>query len=140
MLRGPISELLPAVVAAAKDQLGVIYHAALPADWADGAALRDVHDVHPRPILAEEGFIHASYERQIDGVANRYYADVDELVLLVIDPRRRRFAGRSTSRRPETRLTSSSRTSTGRCPSPRSSTPGRWKAVGDRRTESRPDR
>ena len=35
--------------------------------------------------LADEGFIHAAYERQVEDVLNRYYADVDEVVLLVID-------------------------------------------------------
>jgi glutathione S-transferase len=35
--------------------------------------------------LADVGFIHASYEHQLEGVANRFYADVDELVLLTID-------------------------------------------------------
>ena len=36
--------------------------------------------------LAEEGFIHASTPAQVDGVARRYYVDVqDPLVLLEID-------------------------------------------------------
>ena len=35
--------------------------------------------------LDEEGFIHAANEWQVEDVANRYYGDVDALVLLVID-------------------------------------------------------
>ena len=35
--------------------------------------------------LAEEGFIHASYESQVERVVNSFYADVDELVLLEVD-------------------------------------------------------
>jgi uncharacterized protein (DUF952 family) len=35
--------------------------------------------------LAEEGFIHAAFERQVEAVLDRYYADVDDVVLLVID-------------------------------------------------------
>ena len=64
----------------------VIYHAALPADWDGGAAVGHVRDVDPRaarwPTWASST---PSYEHQVEGVANRFYADVDELVLLVID-------------------------------------------------------
>ena len=35
--------------------------------------------------LAAEGFIHCSYEDQLDGVIERYYADRNELVILTID-------------------------------------------------------
>jgi glutathione S-transferase len=64
----------------------VIYHAALPADWA--AAQRvGVYTMSTRGrTLADEGFIHASYEWQVEGVANAFYADLDDLVLLTIDP------------------------------------------------------
>jgi uncharacterized protein (DUF952 family) len=63
----------------------VIYHAALPADW-DAAVRAGRYEVSTRGrTLADEGFIHAAYERQVEGVLNRYYADVDEVVLLVID-------------------------------------------------------
>jgi uncharacterized protein (DUF952 family) len=63
----------------------VIHHAALPADWT-AARHAGVYTTSTRGrSLAEEGFIHAAYEWQIEGVANRFYADVDELVLLVID-------------------------------------------------------
>jgi uncharacterized protein (DUF952 family) len=39
--------------------------------------------------LAQEGFIHASGPDQVNGVANRYYRDVrDELLVLIIDTER----------------------------------------------------
>jgi len=63
-----------------------IYHLATAADWAqaqqDGAYTTSTRGV----ILAEEGFIHASRADQWEGVRERFYADVDEpLVLLEID-------------------------------------------------------
>ena len=38
--------------------------------------------------LAAEGFVHCSYEEQVDGVAAAFYGDVEDLVLLRIDPAR----------------------------------------------------
>jgi len=38
--------------------------------------------------LAEEGFIHCSLRHQLRGVAELYYADADDLVVLVIDSAR----------------------------------------------------
>jgi uncharacterized protein (DUF952 family) len=35
--------------------------------------------------LETEGFIHCSFEDQLDGVIGRYYAGVDEVVVLTID-------------------------------------------------------
>jgi uncharacterized protein (DUF952 family) len=64
----------------------MIYHAALPADWKK-AQRSGLYTTSTRGrSLADEGFIHAAYESQVEGVANRFYADVDALVLLVIDP------------------------------------------------------
>jgi glutathione S-transferase len=65
-----------------------IYHAALPADWA--AALDDgTYTASTRGVsLAEEGFIHCAFHHQVEGVANRYYGDLTDLVLLRIDPAR----------------------------------------------------
>ena len=58
-----------------------IYHIALPEIW---------EQVRTEPLyrhesLAAEGFIHCSYEDQLDGVIGRYYADAEELVVLTID-------------------------------------------------------
>jgi len=64
---------------------GVIYHIASVGDWE--RAQRDGHySTSSRGVsLEEEGFIHASTAAQVEGVANRYYAGVTDLVLLVID-------------------------------------------------------
>ena len=63
-----------------------IFHLATKADWAaaqaSGAYTTSTYGV----TLAEEGFIHASRADQWEGVRERYYADVEEpLVLLEID-------------------------------------------------------
>jgi len=64
----------------------VIYHLALPEDW-DAAQRSGTYEMSTRGApLASVGFIHASYQHQVEGVANEFYADVDELVLLTIDP------------------------------------------------------
>jgi uncharacterized protein (DUF952 family) len=66
----------------------MIYHIAYAADWRqaqeDGA-----YTVSTRGrSLAEEGFIHASTERQVATVANAFYRGEPDLLLLVIDPDR----------------------------------------------------
>ena len=65
--------------------MGLIYHIAFPADWA--AAQRDgEYLTSSRGLtLAQEGFIHASTAGQLAAVANAFYADVDDLLVLVID-------------------------------------------------------
>jgi glutathione S-transferase len=68
------------------DRRARVFHVALPDDWAQ--AQRDgQYTVSTRGrSLAEEGFIHCSFADQVEGIATRYYADLDELVLLTIDP------------------------------------------------------
>jgi uncharacterized protein (DUF952 family) len=69
--------------------VSVIYHIATRADW--DQALRDGEYTTSTvgKTLAEEGFIHASTEGQVNGVANRYYRGIqDELLVLVIDTER----------------------------------------------------
>jgi len=62
-----------------------LYHAALPGDW-EQAQRAGRYEMSTRGrTLADEGFIHASYENQVEGVVNSFYADLDELVLLEID-------------------------------------------------------
>ena len=65
-----------------------IFHMAMPDDWAT-AFLTGEYTMSTRGrTLDEEGFIHASTRNQIEATANRFYADVDQLVLLSIDPRK----------------------------------------------------
>lgn len=62
-----------------------IFHLALPDDWAR-AFVSGQYEMSTRGrTLAEEGFIHASTWEQVEPTANRFYADVDQLVLLTID-------------------------------------------------------
>jgi uncharacterized protein (DUF952 family)/heme-degrading monooxygenase HmoA len=63
-----------------------IFHIALPDDW-EGARRTGVYTASTRGrSLSEEGFIHCSFADQVEDTANRYYADLDELVLLTVDP------------------------------------------------------
>jgi glutathione S-transferase len=62
-----------------------IYHLALPADWRH-ALERGLYDVSTRGLsLAVEGFIHCSFAQQIEPVANRWYRDLDQVVILRLD-------------------------------------------------------
>ena len=64
-----------------------LFHLALRRDW-EGAKEAGEYRVSTRGrTLAEEGFLHASYAHQWQGVRDAYYADVSEpLVLLEVDP------------------------------------------------------
>lgn len=61
-----------------------IYHIVLPEVW---ESVRDGSS-YSAASLKTEGFIHCSYDHQLDGVIGRYYADAPELVILTIDPAR----------------------------------------------------
>lgn len=63
-------------------------HLALPEDWAAAFAAGRYETSTRGRTLAEEGFIHCSRIDQVETVANNFYADVDELVLLTIDTAR----------------------------------------------------
>lgn len=63
-----------------------LFHAALPEDWAAAFQSGEYTMSTRGRTLAEEGFIHASTRTQVEGVANRFYSDVEQLVLLTIDP------------------------------------------------------
>ena len=65
-----------------------LFHAALAEDWAEALATGAYRWSTRGRTLDEEGFTHLSYADQLDGVVERFYADVDSLVLLVIDPDR----------------------------------------------------
>jgi len=63
-----------------------IFHIATLADWTDAQASGAYTTSTVGVTLEEEGFLHASREDQWEGVRARYYADIDEpLVLLEID-------------------------------------------------------
>ncbi len=65
---------------------GPIVHIALPQDWA-AAQADGAYQVSTRGTsLADQGFIHCAFPDQVTDVANRYYADVPEVVLLHLDP------------------------------------------------------
>jgi glutathione S-transferase len=63
-----------------------IYHLALPHDWAaaftDGEYRTSTRDA----TLDEVGFIHCSTADQLLDTAERFYGDLDQLVVLTIDP------------------------------------------------------
>ena len=68
-----------------------IFHIATDADWRRTLETGSYTTSTVGRTLAEEGFIHASRRDQVPGVFDRYYAGLDEhLVLLTIDPRRLR--------------------------------------------------
>lgn len=66
----------------------MIYHIASRTDWADALTTGEYHVSTRGRTVEQEGFIHASTTAQVAGVANAYYADAEDLVLLVIDPER----------------------------------------------------
>ena len=66
---------------------GPIFHLALVSDWESALAAGDYRVSTIGRSLAEEGFLHASYRHQVDGVRARFYAGVTQpLLLLEIDP------------------------------------------------------
>ena len=66
-----------------------LYHIADVGEWEAAKQAGEYRHSTRGHDLDEVGFIHASFEAQLAGVASRYYAAVDEpLVVLVIDPDR----------------------------------------------------
>jgi uncharacterized protein (DUF952 family) len=63
-----------------------IYHIAARADWEQARRDGEYTTSTAGRTLADEGFIHASQAAQVAGVANMFYRDSpDDLVVLVID-------------------------------------------------------
>ncbi|MEQ1762953.1 MAG: DUF952 domain-containing protein [Pyrinomonadaceae bacterium] len=58
-----------------------IYHIVLPEIW---EAIKH-NSSYSADSLESEGFIHCSYDHQMEGVIGRYYSDAQELVILKID-------------------------------------------------------
>ena len=64
-----------------------IFHIASQVEWTMAAAAGVYTRSTLEKSIEEEGFMHASFEHQIEGVAQRYYADYEgPLVLITIDP------------------------------------------------------
>lgn len=66
----------------------MIYHLAFAADWREAQRAGEYRVSTRGRSLEEEGFIHCSRADQVAGVASRFYAGLDGLVLLTIDPDR----------------------------------------------------
>lgn len=65
-----------------------LLHLALPDDWNAARAAGEYRVSTRGRSLDEEGFIHCAYRDQFVGVANRFYSDLGELVILHVDPER----------------------------------------------------
>lgn len=61
----------------------IIYHVVTNDSWLSQINSKE----YRHASLASEGFIHASNKDQIEGVLNRYYQGVKDLLLLSIDTR-----------------------------------------------------
>lgn len=62
-----------------------LFHLAERPDW-EAARRAGTYETSTRgQTLAEVGFVHCSLRHQVRGVAELFYADVDDLVLLVLD-------------------------------------------------------
>jgi uncharacterized protein (DUF952 family) len=62
-----------------------VFHVTTAADWS-AAQEQGSYTVSTRGrSLEEEGFIHCSRADQVDATCDRYYADVPDVVLLVIE-------------------------------------------------------
>jgi glutathione S-transferase len=62
-----------------------LFHLAVHEDWEAAAAL-GVYEYSTRGLLFEQvGFVHCSYAHQLTGVANRFYSDCPQVLVLVLD-------------------------------------------------------
>jgi glutathione S-transferase len=64
-----------------------IFHLAVPDDWAAAFATGEYRMSTRGVTLEQEGFIHCSTRAQLQDTSNRFYGDLDQLVVLTIDPR-----------------------------------------------------
>lgn len=66
-----------------------LFHLALRHDWESALRAGEYRVSTLGRTLEQEGYLHASYRHQVQGVRDGFYADVpDDLVLLEIDPGR----------------------------------------------------
>ena len=66
----------------------MLYHIALPTDWAAAQEAGQYSASTRGRTLADDGFIHCSFAEQVAATAARFYGDLDEVVMLEIDPDR----------------------------------------------------
>jgi uncharacterized protein (DUF952 family) len=72
-----------------------IAHVALPQDW-ERAEANGSYDVSTRGVsLVEADFVHAATRSQLPGVLDSFYADVPDVLLLVLDVDRLEHEGAS---------------------------------------------
>jgi uncharacterized protein (DUF952 family) len=65
-----------------------LFHIALADDW-DAAQAAGAYTTSTRGrTLAEAGFIHCSFAEQVAATASEFYGDLDDVVVLRIDPDR----------------------------------------------------
>jgi uncharacterized protein (DUF952 family) len=62
-----------------------LFHLADRREWMAAAAAGEYRISTRGVTLAEQGFIHCSLRHQLRDVAERYYSDADDLVLLIIE-------------------------------------------------------
>jgi glutathione S-transferase len=65
----------------------LIYHLAIEREWADARRAGEYRMSTLGRTLDDEGFIHCSFEHQVRRVADLFYGERDDIVLLSIDPR-----------------------------------------------------
>ena len=62
-----------------------IFHVTTAAEWA-AAREAGMYTLSTREVtLAQEGYIHCSFREQVDGVRQRWYSDLSDIVVLVIE-------------------------------------------------------
>ncbi len=59
----------------------IIYHIVLPEAWEHFRA----QPFYEAESLSTEGFIHCSYDHQLEAVLERYYKDAERVIVLSID-------------------------------------------------------
>jgi uncharacterized protein (DUF952 family) len=63
----------------------LLFHIADRAAWTEATAAGEYRVSTRGLTLEEQGYIHCSERHQVRGVAEQFYADADDLVILVID-------------------------------------------------------
>ena len=62
----------------------LIYHIVLPETW--NSLNRSVD--YSADSIETEGFIHCSYDHQLEAVLKRYYSDAKEVIILAVDTKK----------------------------------------------------